>query len=200
MRTSESDTSHLYSRFNAHLTFNLLNTVQGLILENNPDCAIELIGTYSRLLRRMLISNTIETRLRDEMDITEDYLEIERIRFDNKFVYDIKIPKALENQAVPKSMIFGLVENAIKHGIRPLMHEGYIFIDCPRSRYRIIRVRNNAPLVSSVKGLGFGLDITHELLDRFNHQTGSLIHMSMNTRTKKKKAEIEFETLIHLSA
>ena len=190
----------LSSRFNAHLTFNVLNTVQGLILENNNEKAFEFIGHYSRLLRRMLIHDSFQTPLLEELDIIQDYLALEQVRMENNFQYSIKVPKKLNSQTVPKSMLVGLVENAIKHGIKPLLTDGYIKIDCPSVRNQIIRVRNNAPILAPNCGLGCGLGISKEILNRFNQQTGSFVQMTLQTRNRRSKDEIEFETLINLSA
>lgn len=195
----KKDFSSLNSRFNAHLTFNILNTVQGLILENEKEKAFEFIGLYSKLLRRMLIHNNIEIKLREELDIVRDYLEIEKTRMDYNFQYSISVSKSLESKYVPKSMLIGLVENAVKHGIRPLLNNGYLKIDSPSTDSRMIRIRNNAPLLSTSKGLGCGMGMNKEILERFNQQTDSLINMSSNSITNKVKNEIEFVTLISLS-
>lgn len=193
------DFSSLNSRFNAHLTFNILNAVQGLVLENDNEKAFELIGHYSKLLRKMLIHNSIETHLEDELDLIKHYLEIEQIRMENNFQYSIRVPKSIKSQPIPKSFLIGLVENAIKHGIRPLRSKGYVKIDCISAKNQILRIRNNAPVISSHGGLGCGLEITHDILKRFNDRTGSFIQLTLNRRERRSKNEIEFETLINLT-
>ncbi len=196
----EPDFSFLNSKFNAHLTFNVLNTVQGFILENNSDAAIDIIGRYSKLLRSMLLTDQVGTSLKEELDIINDYLEIERIRMEKSFLYSVEVPWYMESQHVPKSFLVGIIENAVKHGIRPLQEMGYIKIDCPESKGHILRIRNNAPSISNSSGLGCGIDLTNRLLERYNAQTGSVIQLTLNRNALLLRNEIEFETLIRLSA
>ncbi len=198
MSKLDTDIELLVSRYNAHLTFNVLTTIQGFLLENEPNQAFELVGSYSSLLRRMLIHDCIDTSLKDEIALTTDYLDIEKVRFDNGFQYSIRVPKTLLGQRVPKSLLFGLVENALKHGVRPLLDTGYIKIDCPKLPSPLLRVRNNAPITSEANGLGMGFGITAELLKKFNQLTGSIISMTMCTRNLRIKKQVEFETLISL--
>jgi len=111
----------LTSRFNAHMTFNVLSTVQGLILENDQEAAIEMISCDSRILRKMLINGRLEITLKEELEVIRDYLEIERIRQDDGFSYAIDVDPAISSLLVPKSLLVGFVENAIKQGTRRWM-------------------------------------------------------------------------------
>jgi len=121
--TSTESHVQLASRFNAHLTFNVLNSIQGCLLEQEYDDAFELVNSYSRILRRMLINGRIATSFSEEMENVRDYLRIEEIRSDYQFTFTIDttgVPSALQ---LPKSLLASLVENAIKHGIRHTPHE-----------------------------------------------------------------------------
>lgn len=118
------------SRFNAHLTFNLLNSLQGLLLDNQPEQACDLINRYSRILRGMLVNGAMITTLGEEMAIITDYMEIEQVRSGEDFHYSIVWDPELKLLQVPKSLLICLVENALKHGIRPLGGKGSIAITC----------------------------------------------------------------------
>jgi len=176
--------SLIATRFNAHLTFNVLNTLQGLLLEKDPDTAIELISCYSRILRKMLINGRTETTVKEELDVIRDYLEIEKISKDNGFIYSIEVDASVKALTIPKSLLISIVENAVKHGARKLQGKGWIRITGFKelnsrgksTQRRIISIRNLAP----VKVNGFdipkesyhGNDLLHELVEDFENKTG----------------------------
>lgn len=169
----DQESVQLSSNFNVHLTFNILNTLQGLVLEEDKETAVDLLGRYSRVLRSMLLNGCIESRLDQELDIVTDYLEIERIRMTDKFDFQINIPEALKKITIPKSIIISLVENAVKHGMRLLGSDGFIQIDSPGPDFQSIRILNNAPVSALCKADGSGNQLAQSLVNRFNQITGS---------------------------
>ncbi len=198
MQSREVGISHLASRFNAHLTFNVLNTVQGMVLINEKDEAIELIGTYSRVLRKMLINDSLETSLGNEMDIISDYISIEKYRMESNFTYEMKLPKSQLQKKIPKSLIISLAENAIKHGIRYLGNSAYLTIDSPSTDFDTIRVRNNAPITDgSTKGRN-GIGLIRDLIKKYNELTGSSLSLVINSNLSQNHQEMEFEALVSL--
>ncbi len=180
------------SRFNAHLTFNLLNSLQGLLLDNQPEQAVDLINRYSRILRGMLVNGTMVTTLGEEMAIIADYLEIEKVRSGEDFQYTVRWDPELKWLQIPKSLLISLVENALKHGIRPLCGQGTLsdtgrFVPRPaggNGRCAIFSVVNTAPSenVSSPLGTdrvhGFGL--LSELTASFEAVTGTPVTFSLH--------------------
>ena len=193
VHTQDQESALLTSRFNAHLTFNVFNTLQGLILAEEGDEALVLLTSYARLLRSMLINGSTETTLEIELQVIADYLEIERLRMDGKFSFDITVPERFKKIEIPKSVLISIVENAIKHGMRELGKEGYIRIDCPEPWESCIRIRNNALLKTNGHPGGFGLDLTNELITRYNQDHGSNITLSINT----KKPIADSDRMIH---
>ena len=194
----EMDLGLLNSRFNAHLTFNVLNALQYLVLEEEKEDAYKLIGSYSRILRSMLINGSIQTNLGAELDIITDYMELERIRMDEKFSYYISVSKSIRSLFIPRSLIISIIENAIKHGMRPLGSKGFIRIDCPDPTYNIIRIRNNAPSKQFIRK-GDGMDLTIGLIRRFNRLNGSNISIRTNSQPKTTDPSVTvFESLILL--
>jgi LytS/YehU family sensor histidine kinase len=173
------------SRFNAHMTFNLLNTIQGLLLEERADQASDLITRYSRILRQMLVNGTMIARVKDEMTTIADYLEIERARSNNGFTFHIDLDPTLSELHVPKSLLACLLENALKHGIRPMGGRGSIVISGKRgiagkdrnnSSIIIFTLSNSAPpdygrsQHSSERRHGF--ELLNDLNEAFYEATG----------------------------
>jgi two-component system, LytTR family, sensor kinase len=193
----ETESVNLSSRFNAHLTFNILNAIQGIILEEDKEEAFELIGSYSRLLRKMLINGSVHTSMSDELDTIKDYLDIERIRRNYNFNYYISVPRSLRETTIPKSLLISIIENAVKHGVRLMDQNGFIQIDVPDSK--IIRIKNNAPYQPDSLQSGTGLMLTEDLINRYNNLTGSSLSFKINfCQSKKIPSQSIFEALVRL--
>jgi LytS/YehU family sensor histidine kinase len=112
----------LRTQMNPHFIFNSLNTIQQFIITNDNDKAQLYLSKFSRLMRRLLESNTKESiTLKEEVEILEKYLEIESLRFNNVFSYQIKVAENINPTQInmPHFLIQPFVENAIWHGLLP---------------------------------------------------------------------------------
>lgn len=120
---AELETKALRAQMNPHFIFNSLNAIQECIITEQIDEAYKYLFKFSRLLRKVLESSarpliTVE----EEVDILSLYLELEALRFDDKFRFEINLSEddELEEMFIPSLMIQPFVENAIWHG---LMHK-----------------------------------------------------------------------------
>jgi len=109
------------NQLDPHFTFNALNTLSGLSLTGDQKGVDHFIGHFSRLLRTHLqTADKILVPLRDEIEFVSNYVELQRIRFDNLFELILEIPGSVDlSLQVPRLMIQTHVENAIKHGLAP---------------------------------------------------------------------------------
>lgn len=201
--------SLITTRFNAHLTFNVLNSVQGFVAEKDPETAMELISTYSRILRKILINGRTETTLREELDVIRDYLEIERICKARDFTYAIDVDESFQTLLVPRSLIVSIVENGIKHGIRKLDGEGWINIsaryenptDAGLSGNPVIVIRNLAPVLPDemdpAPGSVNGKVLLQSLVDDYEAKTGRTVSIKMDERQLDDRFS-EFEVTVRL--
>ena len=107
----------LRAQVNPHFLFNSLNSLRGLITED-PARAAAMVTGFAGLMRYSLDSDSRETvTLAEEMEAVDDYLGLERVRFEDRLLVERAIaPEALEVR-IPPMMVETLVENAIKHGI-----------------------------------------------------------------------------------
>jgi two-component system, LytTR family, sensor histidine kinase AlgZ len=112
---TEAQLASLESRIHPHFLFNTLNSIAALIREE-PILAEKTVEKLSALLRYSLDSNAKSlVSLEQELEITEKYLDIEKVRFDKRLAYKIDCePKFLETKLPPLSLQT-LVENSIKH-------------------------------------------------------------------------------------
>lgn len=110
----------LRTRINPHFMFNALNSIQECIYTKKTDTASKYLSKFSRLLRLILeqSENTFIT-ISEEVEILKLYLELESLRFDEGFTYEIK-EKNIESDLIeiPPMLIQPFVENALWHGLR----------------------------------------------------------------------------------
>lgn len=117
---AELENQALKSRMNPHFVFNCLNSINGFILKNNKDTAIQFINKFAKLIRYILEkSGEKEISLEEELTALKNYIEIEAIRLSQSFTYSIDISPAIDPQfiRIPPLLIQPLVENAIWHGL-----------------------------------------------------------------------------------
>lgn len=113
----------LQAQMNPHFVFNCINTAQSFVLNDKKQEAYVYLTNFAKLLRSVLIhSSKAYIPLEDEIDQLKLYIELEAIRFDEHFDYDIQVDPALEQGIfeVPGMIIQSFVENAILHGLNNL--------------------------------------------------------------------------------
>ncbi|MCB0531224.1 MAG: histidine kinase [Saprospiraceae bacterium] len=120
---AELENKALRSQMNPHFIFNALNTIEALIIEENPDAASALLQKFSKLVRLVLEnSQHPKIALKAELEALELYLQLEVIRLDDRFTYRIDVDPELEQHHcyLPPMILQPFAENAILHGLRHL--------------------------------------------------------------------------------
>jgi hypothetical protein len=113
---TEAELRALRAQVNPHFLFNALTTI-GYLIQTAPPRALDTLMRLTALLRAVLRSEGEFTSLGREMDLVESYLDIERVRFEQRLHTTIDVPARLRHIRVPPLVIQPLVENAVKHGI-----------------------------------------------------------------------------------
>lgn len=114
------------TQLNPHFLYNTLDTIKwSAKINQNLEIPI-LAENLALILRRSISSNPFIT-LSEELESIAYYIEIQKIRFTGRFLYEVEIPYQLENCLVPKMLLQPLVENAILHGLDGY-ENGYICI------------------------------------------------------------------------
>lgn len=112
---AEAQLASLESRIHPHFLFNTINSISALISEN-PILAEEMMENFSDLLRYSLDSNAKSlVTLKQELEITQKYLEIEKIRYEERLDFVIKCERQFYSTKIPPLSLQTLVENSIKH-------------------------------------------------------------------------------------
>ena len=118
----------LESQLNPHFLFNCLNSVRALVAEDPPR-AQAMITRLAELLRYTLRSDQRDVvTLDEELRAAQDYLALERVRFEERLQVDVAVDADARRQLVPRMLVLTLVENAVKHGISRLTRGGRITI------------------------------------------------------------------------
>ncbi len=123
----------LEAQLQPHFVFNALHAVGGLIREREDKKALKTLSALGELLRRTLAGGDRETvRLADELDVTERYLDIERIRLGDRLHFERDVPVELYDARVPAFCLLPMVENAVKHAVSPRAAGGRIVLRAAR--------------------------------------------------------------------
>ena len=113
---TEAQLASLESRIHPHFLFNTINSISALLITENPVLAEEMLENFSDLLRYSLDSNAKSTvSLKQELEITQKYLEIEKIRYEERLEFVIECEKRFYSTKIPPLSLQTLVENSIKH-------------------------------------------------------------------------------------
>lgn len=124
---TEAQLSALRAQINPHFLFNALTTI-GYLINTAPDKAFSTLMQLTRLLRGVLRSTGEFCTLGEEIKLIENYLDIEKARFEERLTVKIEVAKELEKMRVPSLILQPLVENAIKHGISENLSGGEVRI------------------------------------------------------------------------
>ena len=121
----------LQSMMNPHFIFNTLGSIQNYLLQSKPGEAGLYLSQFARLIRQNLNSiNSAVINLEEEVDRLKNYLDLEKLRMEDKFDYRIEIDRSVESEdiLIPSMIIQPFVENSIWHGIASLDEKGLISI------------------------------------------------------------------------
>ncbi len=153
----EAQLANLRARLNPHFLFNSLNTLAGLI-EEDPPRAVEALERLSELLRHALENtSTRRTTLGAELDVVEDYLRMEQLRFGERLRWSLEAEPDARSAPVPSLLLQPVVENAVKYAVAPRRDGGLITIAARAIDGRVqLEVCDDGPghAESSSTGLG----------------------------------------------
>jgi two-component system, LytTR family, sensor kinase len=168
--------SALNMQLQPHFLFNTLNAVMVLVRQRKAAEAEEMLGRLSDLLRCVLDgSDTQEVPLRQELEYLEQYLAIERVRFQDRLRIEVRTDPAVLDANVPYMGLQPIVENAIRHGIGGRSSAGMIRISAQRSGDAVrIQVQDDGPGLPAGRRHedGIGLANTRERLRQLYGDAG----------------------------
>lgn len=177
---TEAELRSLKFQINPHFIFNSLNSMSALT-EIDPKKAKQMIIKLADFLRYTLANNDRQQNtLNEELKNIKLYLDIEKIRFDDKFIYVEELHEECGKTEIPSMILQPLFENAIKHAVYETLDAVTIKLTCTRQDdFLKITLCNNFEGESHKKGAGVGLK---NIKDRL-----SLIYQQDNLMEIKKE-------------
>jgi len=183
---NEIELNKLKSQLNPHFIFNSMNSIRALV-EEDPALAKEAITQLSNVLRNSLLMGRKKLiSLDDEMKLVNDYLGLEKTRFEERLTIVRKIERNTEQFLIPPLMIQTLVENGIKHGTSRLPEGGVIEIHSSLKNNVLEIIIYNSGMYDSTKEseTGFGLVNTVQRLKLIYGDEASFKINNENNRVK----------------
>jgi signal transduction histidine kinase len=180
---------YIRSQLNPHFIFNALNSIQGLVNNQDLPAANRYLSNFGTLLRDSLaVSDQDFTHLAQEIRILDTYLQLEQLRFG--FRYEIFAhPSLSATTEIPAFLLQPLVENAVKHGVSGLQAGGEVRIDFSRENANFIAVVSDngggwdGVNTKANDASGYGLRLTRERIHLLNQLlTGRTITMIVDSR------------------
>lgn len=183
-KSSELKQTLLRSQMNPHFIFNSFSIIQSYIYDNDKEASSQFLVNFSRLIRMILENSSKEViPLQDEVDILKRYLYVQKIRFEDRFQYEVVIEEGLKNELqniqIPPMIAQPFIENAIEHSELQKVKDGKIAISLSKKESLI-------EFIIQDNGIGFkegqkrknkshksmAIEITRERIDLLNRTFG----------------------------
>src|SRR5579872_4670574 len=165
---TKAELEALQAKVNPHFLYNTLNSIAELSLHQGIK-ARQMTIALAELFRYSLNKkNEVLISVRDEVAMVENYLMIEKIRFEDKLEVSIQVDEAANHLQLPKFILQPLVENAVKHGLRETDKKGIIRVVIKSDAGRLdIRIYDNGtPFPEDIR-TGYGLKSVMDKLNLF---------------------------------
>jgi hypothetical protein len=164
-----------------HFLFNSLNAVSTLVVEGNAPAATRMLSQIADLLRTTLDSGAdVEVALAQELNAIGRYLEIEAVRFGERLHVEYDVDESVLPVLVPTMILQPLIENAIVHGIAPMVQGGLIQLRARRDNQQLeVTITNSGarvhiPPTEPERTGGIGLANTRERIETLHGANGKL--------------------------
>lgn len=180
IQLANNELKALRAQMDPHFIFNSLSSIQSFIMSKDEESALRYLNKFAKLMR-MILSNSEKSSitLREEIDSLKLYLELESLRWENKFDYLLEIDSKVEIDfyEIPSMLIQPYVENAIIHGVIPKTDgNGKIGIRISQTDTHII---------CTIEDNGIGRKKSQELRTK----TSESLHESMGMKITNERLE-----------
>ena len=187
----ELEAKALRAQMHPHFIFNCLNSIKSLMQENQMDKGVIYLTTFSKLIRTLFNNaDKKEISLYDEIETCKLYLQLEAMRFDSQFSYNVNIDETidLKSISVPALIIQPFIENAIWHGIVPKGSGGNVSLDVSRSN-------GNVEIVVDDNGIGRESSQQNKGASSIGHQSKGVnltqSRLELDNLLQQRKAKLE---------
>jgi tetratricopeptide (TPR) repeat protein len=189
----ELEQKQLRAQMKPHFIFNCLNSIQHFMAHNDIMNANKYLTEFASLMRKTLdSSNSSNISLQNELDYLESYLQLEGMRFENKFRYELKCDNDIDANAIeiPTMIIQPFAENAIRHGLQ--------YLENKEGKLTIIFYKNNGTMICEIDDNGIGREQSRKLKSPHadHHSLGmELTQQRLELIGKAKHAHYKFDVI-----
>lgn len=185
-KLSEVRLMALQSQMNPHFIFNILNSIQYYIIDNDVDNALECLSRFATLIRKMLdLSSKSSISLIEEIKFLELYVQVENFRYKNKINFSVYTDPEMHLHEVmfPPMLLQPLLENSIVHGFDTTKENNTISVHFEKEEdyLHIIIDDNGRGLIASEKSNKLheskGLKIIRDRLKLFNQENANFVEI-----------------------
>lgn len=193
-KEAEMSQTLLRTQMNPHFIFNAMSVIQSYIYENDVKNSSKFLVNFSRLMRLILENSPKEfIRIETEMEILQKYLETQKLRFEERFEFEIECSDELifDKAMIPPMITQPFIENAIEHGQLHTVKNGFIRIVFAKEKKMLVVIiedngvgrKGSASNKKSTDHKSMAMDITGQRIDNLNDKyksDGKMIVSDLN--------------------
>jgi two-component system, LytTR family, sensor kinase len=156
----------LHSKVNPHFLYNALNSIADLSITDGRKARQMTVALADLFRYSINYSNNNFSTIREEVEMAEVYMQIEKIRFEDQLTYRIYVEEELSHYLIPRFVLQPIMENAVKHGLKATGKLTEISLDIRKEDEQVvIRVGDNGPLFAEELKPGYGVKSVYDKLD-----------------------------------
>ena len=195
---TKAELDALHSKINPHFLYNALNSIADLSVTDGKKARKMTIALADLFRYSINYSNNNYSTVKDEVEMANVYLQIEKIRFEDKLNYTLKVEEVLDNYLVPRFILQPLAENAVKHGLKATGQMTEINLEVKREGLGlVINVADSGPAFPDELNPGYGVKSVYDKLDllfpgnyemRFTNQPVKQVSLHIHKLLKDESA------------
>jgi len=163
---AKAELDALHSKVNPHFLYNALNSIADLSITDGKKARQMTVALADLFRYSINYSQNNYSTVKDEVSMTDVYLQIEKIRFEDKLNYHVRVEEDTNHYLVPRFILQPLVENAVKHGLKVTGQMSEIFLETKIEEDKlIINIADNGPLFPGELNPGYGVKSVYDKLD-----------------------------------
>jgi two-component system, LytTR family, sensor kinase len=163
---SKAELDALHSKVNPHFLYNALNSIADLSITDGKKARQMTVALADLFRYSINYSQNNYSTVKDEVSMTDVYLQIEKIRFEDKLNYRVQVDEETNHYLVPRFILQPLIENAVKHGLKVTGQMSEIFLQTKIDNDKlIVNISDNGPLFPENLNPGYGVKSVYDKLD-----------------------------------
>ena len=190
---AKAELEALHSKVNPHFLYNALNSIADLSITDGSKARKMTVALADLFRYSINYSNNNFSTVKDEVEMAEVYLQIEKIRFEDQLNYKVKVNPELNHYLVPRFVLQPLVENAVKHGLKATGRMTEIELEVREDNgVLILSIADSGPVFPDELNAGYGVKSVYDKLDLLFPEHYE-IHFSNEPR---KKVSVHLQKMI----